>query len=449
MNKNKFLIFGCVVTVLALLTIQGYFIFNTYKLKEREIKFEVKTTLEQLDGREQLEKRDLKDDREQEILIAFENKKTTKKQFIQELQLLESNYAKAAMKFIEDKFKSTNYEVGFSKNITSIITIQGNKKDTLINKNIELYRSKLPLIEKLILTKSSWHTSSENSSISDSNNKIVKKYEYEVQKTYNYSINNLAKLVFSEMIGLLIVSFLLMVFVVSLFYYSIKNLFQQKKIADTQRDFINNITHEFKTPMATLSIATKTLNNHFLDKETTKNTIEIIERQNIRLQKIFNQVNFNSIMTNIENTKIEQNINQEFIENCINDFKIVNPAIEIKSEIDSGIDLKISKFHFNTIVTNLLENAVKYGGTKLQIIVKQENNYFELKIKDNGIGIAKNEQKSIFDKFYRISNGDIHNIKGLGLGLFYTKEIIEIYNGKIDVESSKNGSEFIISIPIK
>ena len=201
--------------------------------------------------------------------------------------------------------------------------------------------------------------------------------------------------------------------------------------------------------MATLSIATKTLNNHFLDKETTKNTIEIIERQNIRLQKIFNQVNFNSIMTNIENTKIEQNINQEFIENCINDFKIVNPAIEIKSEIDSGIDLKISKFHFNTIVTNLLENAVKYGGTKLQIIVKQENNYFELKIKDNGIGIAKNEQKSIFDKFYRISNGDIHNIKGLGLGLFYTKEIIEIYNGKIDVESSKNGSEFIISIPIK
>lgn len=449
MNKNKNLIIGCVVTVLALLTIQGYFIFNTYKLKEREIKFEVKTTLEQLDGREQLEKRDLKDDREQEILIAFENKKTTKKQFIQELQLLESNYAKAAMKFIEDKFKSTNYEVGYSKNITSIITIQGNKKDTLINKNIELYRSKLPLIEKIILTKSSWHTSSENSSISDSNNKIVKKYEYEVQKTYNYSINNLAKLVFSEMIGLLIVSFLLMVFVVSLFYYSIKNLFQQKKIADTQRDFINNITHEFKTPMATLSIATKTLNNHFLDKETTKNTIEIIERQNIRLQKIFNQVNFNSILTNIENTKIEQNINQEFIENCINDFKIVNPAIEIKSEIDSGIDLKISKFHFNTIVTNLLENAVKYGGTKLQIIVKQENNFFELKIKDNGIGIAKNEQKSIFDKFYRISNGDIHNIKGLGLGLFYTKEIIEIYNGKIDVESSKNGSEFIISIPIK
>ena len=109
----------------------------------------------------------------------------------------------------------------------------------------------------------------------------------------------------------------------------------------------------------------------------------------------------------------------------------------------------MSNLFFNTIFSNLLENAVKYGGTKLQIIVKQENNYFELKIKDNGIGIAKNEQKSIFDKFYRISNGDIHNIKGLGLGLFYTKEIIEIYNGKIDVESSKNGSEFIISIPIK
>ncbi len=447
MNKNKFLIFGCVFAVLALLTIQGYFIFNTYQLKEREIKSQVKTILEKLDDREDHEKSDFKDDKEQSLLIDFQNHKISEKQLIANLQKLEINHSEIAIKYIDAKFKNTNLEVGYSKNITSIITIQGNKKDTLINKNIELYRSKLPLIEKLILTKSSWHTSSESSSSSDLNKKVVKKYEYEVQKTYNYSINNLAKLVFSEMIGLLIVSFLLMVFVVSLFYYSIKNLFQQKKIAETQRDFINNITHEFKTPMATLSIATKTLNNHFLDEQTTKNTIEIIERQNNRLQKIFNQVNFNSILSNIENTKIEQYIDQEYIQKNILDFKIANPEINVLSEIELGIDIKMSKFHFDTILSNLLDNAVKYQGTNLEIDIKNENNCSFIKVKDNGIGIPKEEQKSIFDKFYRVSTGDVHNIKGLGLGLFYTKEIIEIYNGIIWVESSKKGSQFVISIP--
>lgn len=179
MNKNKFLIFGSVFAVLALLVIQCYFIFNTYKLKEREIKFEVKTTLERLDGREQHEKRDLKDDREQEILIAFENKKTTKKQFIDALQLLESNYAKTAMQFIEDKFKSTNYEVGFSKNILSIITINNGIKTNLINEKIELYRSKNVLNFKDLLSKTSWHTSTESTTSPEN---IKRQYEYEVQK---------------------------------------------------------------------------------------------------------------------------------------------------------------------------------------------------------------------------------------------------------------------------
>ena len=444
MNKNKFLIFGCVFAVLALLVIQCYFIFNTYKLKEREIKFEVKTTLEKLDGREQNQKSDFKDDREQELLIEFENKKINRKQFVLALQFLESNYAKSTMKYIEDKFKSTNYDVGFSKNILSIISIHNGINTNLINEKIELYRYKNVSNFKDLLFRTSWHTS--NDSGTDSEKKI-RKFEFEVQKTYNYSINNLQELVLSQMIGLLIVSVLLMVFLIYLLYYMIKNINKLNKIATTQRDFINNITHEFKTPLATLSIATKTLNNNFLDKEIIKNTIEIIERQNVRLQKIFNQVNFNSIFNNVENTKIDQNINHEFIENCINDFKISNPEIEILFEIDSEIDLKMSKFHFNTIVSNLLENAVKYGGTQLEIIAEPENNFFVLKIKDNGIGIAKMEQIAIFEKFYRIPNGDVHNTKGLGLGLFYTKEIIEIYNGKIAVESSDTGSEFLISLP--
>ena len=152
-------------------------------------------------------------------------------------------------------------------------------------------------------------------------------------------------------------------------------------------------------------------------------------------------------MKNVENTKIDQNINAEFIDNCINDFKISNTNVAIISNIDKNINVKISKFHCITILQNLLENGGKYGGTKLEINAKTENNSFVLKVKDNGIGIAKNNQNSIFEKFYRANSGDIHNVKGLGLGLFYTKEIVEKYNGKIAVESFGQGAEFIISIP--
>ena len=110
--------------------------------------------------------------------------------------------------------------------------------------------------------------------------------------------------------------------------------------------------------------------------------------------------------------------------------------------------MPITKFHCNTILLNLLENAVKYGGTKIDIVAENIANNFVFKVKDNGIGIAKNEQKSIFEKFYRITSGDVHNTKGLGLGLYYAKEIVETYQGKISVESDKNGSEFVILIPI-
>ena len=448
MKNNKFLVLGSVLIVLALLTIQAYFIYNTYQLKEKEIKFEVKSTLEKLDEKQTSDELGFKDDREQSILIDFQNKIIDEKQLVLQLQKLEKNHAKTAMDFIEKKFKSTNFEIGYSKSITSIVFITNKIKKILVHKKIDLYKSKTPLINELLLTKSSWHTSSENSS-TDGNKieRINKKYEYEVSKVYNYSINNLRNLVLSQMIGLLIFSFLIMVMLVLMLFYMIKNIQKLDNIASMQRDFINNITHEFKTPMATLSIATKTLKTDFVDASILQNSIAIIERQNIRLQKIFDQVDFNSILKNVENTKVDQNINSEFIDNCINDFKISSTDVVIVSNIDESISIKISKFHFNTFLQNLLENAVKYGGTKLEISVKTENNIFVLKVKDNGIGIAKKDQNSIFEKFYRISNGDIHNIKGLGLGLFYTKEIIEKYHGKIVVESSNQGSEFIISIP--
>jgi two-component system phosphate regulon sensor histidine kinase PhoR len=448
--KNKILITGCIFTVLALLAIQAYFIYNTYQLKENELTAQVKKVLEKLDDRENNAESDSIYTLQQEIIVDFSNGKINKSELVANLKKAEAFNAKIAIKYINLKFKKTNYEIGFSKNIKSIIIKNKNRNDTIFNQDIALFHSQEKLKYKHILNTGTW--SSSGSIKTEKDGKQAKKYQYafEVIRISYYSINNLNQLIFSEMIGLLLASFFLMSFVILLFYISIKNGIKQKKIAEMQRDFINNITHEFKTPLATLGIATKTLNKNNLGEEMVKNTVAIIERQNNRLQNIVNQVNFDSLLLNVANLKLEQNINQEAIGNCITDFQVAHPAIKIISELNTAtIDLKMSKFHFNTILVNLLENAVKYGGTQITITTKSVVNTFILSIKDNGIGIQKKEQNAIFEKFYRIQNGDIHNTKGLGLGLFYTREIIECHQGKVHIESQENkGATFIISIPI-
>lgn len=448
--KNKILITGCTFTVIALLSIQAYFIYNTYQLKKNELTAQVKKVLEKLDDRENNAKNDSIYRIQQEIIVDFSNGKINKSELVANLKKAETFYAKIAINYINGKFKKTNYEIGFSKNIKSIIIKNKNRNDTIFNQDIALFHTQEKLKYKHILNTGTW--SSSGSIKTKKDGKLAKEHQYafEVIRVSYYSINNLNQIIFSEMIGLLLASFFLMSFVILLFYISIKNGIKQKKIAEMQRDFINNITHEFKTPLATLSIATKTLNATILDEEMLKNTVDIIERQNNRLQNIVNQVNFDSLLLNIATLKLEQNINQEAIGNCITDFQVAHPAIEIVSELNTAnIDLKMSKFHFNTLLVNLLENAVKYGGTKINIRVKQTKNDFTITLSDNGIGIPGKEQSLIFDKYYRVQSGNIHNTKGLGLGLFYTKEIIENYNGKISLESQENkGTIFIISIPI-
>ncbi|MFV8345120.1 sensor histidine kinase [Flavobacterium sp. ZB4P13] len=448
--KNKILITGCTFTVIALLSIQAYFIYNTYQLKENELTAQVKKVLEKLDDRENNARNDSIYRIQQEIIVDFSNGKINKSELVANLKKAEAFYAKIAINYINGKFKKTNYEIGFSKNIKSIIIKNKNRNDTIFNQDTSLFHTQEKLKYKHILNTGTWSSSGSIKTKKDGKLAEEHQYAFEVIRVSYYCINNLKQLIFSEMIGLLLASFFLMSFVILLFYISIKNGIKQKKIAEMQRDFINNITHEFKTPLATLSIATKTLNATILDEEMQKNTVAIIERQNNRLQNIVNQVNFDSLLLNISTLKLEQNINQEAIGNCITDFQVAHPAIEIFSQLNtSNIDLKMSKFHFNTLLVNLLENAVKYGGTQITITTKSVVNAFILSIRDNGIGIHKNDQNAVFDKFYRIQNGDIHNTKGLGLGLFYAREIIESYQGKITIESQQNkGATFIISIPI-
>jgi signal transduction histidine kinase len=167
------------------------------------------------------------------------------------------------------------------------------------------------------------------------------------------------------------------------------------------------------------------------------------------LQKLFRQVTDASLLPTAQTENVKE-VNCSEIRDIIEDFKLSHPntAINCHQEQD-GLHAKIDPFHLNTIIINLLENAVKYGATEIDIEMKAQKNNFIMSIQDNGQGIATKEQLAIFDKFYRIEKGNIHDTKGLGLGLFYVKQLIESYKGTIKVESEEDkGALFLITLPI-
>ena len=261
-------------------------------------------------------------------------------------------------------------------------------------------------------------------------------------------------LVFNRMRGLLLLSLFIFAIVIGLLYYSIKSLITQKKIADIKTDFVNNITHELKTPLATLTLATKILktNNVRQQPEVIDNTVNTIERQNKRLQKLIDQVLNNSLGYREIKLNKETIVIEDYINTVLNDFELPlnNENITVNRTFSGKTKtINIDKFYFTTALINILENAVKYSGNELVIDCNISiNNGLKIKIEDNGMGISEKDQKQIFEKFFRAGNKEIHNVKGLGLGLYYTNQIIKAHNGSITVESKKDkGSTFILTIP--
>jgi len=265
------------------------------------------------------------------------------------------------------------------------------------------------------------------------------------------SIANWESIIFRRMAIILCFAILSIVTLITLFVIALKTLIKQKKVSDIKTDFINNITHELKTPLATLAISTKILERKDI-RENEKNfedLVATISRQNNRLQKLIDQVLHNSLEENEIDLQKEK-INVElFLHSIINDFRISNPAISISTTFSTTqTSLFLDKFHLTTAIQNVLENAVKYGCNSINIRTSFLNNQFHISIQDNGIGISKNNHSLLFDKFYRVEEGNLHNTKGLGLGLFYVNQIIKAHQGSVAVISDLGkGAVFNISLP--
>lgn len=265
------------------------------------------------------------------------------------------------------------------------------------------------------------------------------------------SVKNWEQIILGRMATLLILSILSMLVLVTLFVIAIKALIKQKKVSDVKTDFINNITHELKTPLTTLSVSTKMLaRQEVKENEAIFNTIlDTVNRQNIRLQNIIDQVMNNSLgfeEIELQNEKVKPNA---LLQTIIADFNLAYPNVKIQHNFNATeTSLLLDKFHLTTAITNVLENAVKYGCQNITLVTLLENEMLHISIQDDGIGIAKTKQPLLFEKFYRVEQGNLHNTKGLGLGLYYVDQIIKAHKGSIKVVSELGkGASFTISIP--
>jgi two-component system, OmpR family, phosphate regulon sensor histidine kinase PhoR len=262
---------------------------------------------------------------------------------------------------------------------------------------------------------------------------------------------------FTSLLGITSLSVIFTLIIIIAYLSAINQLIRQKQISEIKTDFINNMTHEFKTPIATINLALDAIKSPkiFDDKEKVQRYLQMIRDENKRMHaQVENVLQISKLeKKELEITKEQADIH-DIIETAIEHVHLIIEARQgiLTRQFDAQrTTTLLNDVHFTNVIVNILDNAIKYSPDEPVIEVSTENikDFILIKIKDNGLGMSKATQKRIFEKFYREHTGDIHNVKGHGLGLAYVKRIIDDHNCHIYVESDKGkGSTFIIKMPL-
>lgn len=277
------------------------------------------------------------------------------------------------------------------------------------------------------------------------------------ENTLHINVENLFGYLLTELDYLVIPSVLSLLALLLCLWLLINILQKEQKLNEVKNNFINNLTHELKTPAFSISLSNKMAKDQLKkgNYEKVEEFLQIIENENNKLknhtEKVLELASLENPKHQLQKEKLDIH---ELIKNIANEFdkKIENKNGVLKINlITQKTILNIDETHFKNVVYNLLDNALKYCSKKpiIEIIFSQKNGLFILKIKDNGPGIPPNDQKYIFDKFYRVTNDNIHTVKGFGLGLNYVKHVVEAHGGTVRVESEVGkGTVFTVEMPL-
>jgi signal transduction histidine kinase len=272
---------------------------------------------------------------------------------------------------------------------------------------------------------------------------------------YYIDFSDKQKIILKETAASLVMSIFSILVVVIIFMITYRNLMEEKRLSNLKTDFINNMTHELKTPLSTITVAGKTLEMVQIRNNDAKilETAKLIGKQSVHLNQLINMIleismwertQFQLDKKTVEIEELMNDVVESFKTGCCNS-AVINQKYDFK-----GVKVDLDIIYFTTLINNLLSNAVKYSDKDPVIDIEgfTTDNDICFRFADNGIGINRTDQKHIFDKFYRASSGNIHKFKGLGLGLYYVKKIAEAHGGDVTVSSKPGkGSIFTVTIP--
>lgn len=267
---------------------------------------------------------------------------------------------------------------------------------------------------------------------------------------------NRTRLVLQSVLGTLLLSIIFTGIILFCFWYTIQVIYRQKQLSEMKTDFINNMTHEFKTPIATISLAADSISSPKIlnSPDKIKRFIDIIRQENRRMNSQVEKVLQVAV---IDKKDFELSVGElnmhEVIQQAVDNFSLQIENREGNLEVDFQAQNSIiegDSTHIASIIHNLLDNANKYSPDKPHIIVSTRNVPIglEITVQDRGLGISKEARKHVFDKFYRVHTGNLHDVKGFGLGLSYVKAIMTAHKGLVDVHSELGkGSSFVLTFP--
>ncbi len=381
-------------------------------------------------------------------------------------QIIDTENGEQALTFSKGSGKITNLKivrgkkaadsVKLLKNITSIyISIQDDslklkELSPLIKAELERKQLDIPFALKYY---------GKDSINTELNKKIIKSDFFKTEakskflkseETLRIYYPNATAIVLRQGFTGILISGLLFVGTAACLIYLLKVIKNQRQLSELKNDLISNITHEFKTPIATIGVALESIKNfEGIDDKTRTNryldmSTEQLSKLNIMVEKLLETATLDGEF--LELNKQRENIT-EVIKTISKQTINQNPKKTITYDIDENCFAVVDIFHFENTINNLLDNAFKYGGTKIALKLTNKKNHLELSVSDNGNTLNKNNRTQIFEKFYRVPKGNTHDVKGFGIGLYYAKNIIEKHDGNIKLELKPNHTNFIITLP--
>ena len=433
--KNYIILF--ILFFAVLIGIQGYQLYNTYQLKQREMLGMVKKNLDNLDDSDSIFNHNLlSKDIARDYYIKLVKKEITEESLKNLYQTHAHKTSRELTKYVDSIFQPLGMHVILKQEILGIYYKDAVKP--LAKGPITVYTTSGTFHNPTELSTSKWVTEkTETNKIEDHIESKEILYIFSVPRKTSFEVVNLGWILFKELASLLLSTLLILAAFIWLFYRTITNLRKQDKQIAVLHDVVDNISHELKTPVATLKIAAKTLR-----KSTDDNIITVIERQVSRLEQTLDPLSENQSASSLSPITAGE------LQAIFSDFQLCNPTIQLILEPGPKAQICLNATDATTLFNNLMNNAVKYGATQLGIRLEEQKNYLSIQVKDNGQGMAESELPYIFEKFYRIQKDNIHDTKGLGIGLFLVKNIIKKYGGEIKVMSKlQHGTTFTVLLP--